>query len=71
MKNGETRTIGNATIMCVVHRMSWVRREDKWIGRCAPRMSSCRTTYSVFVPGRAPVDGVEWYKNAVRIATTK
>jgi hypothetical protein len=71
MRNGETKTIGNATILCNVRRMSWVRREDKWMGRMAPRMSVSRTTYTVIGPdGKGVAFGVEGYRNAVKLAKT-
>lgn len=69
MKHGEVRRIGNATILCHVHRMSWRSREDKWMGSLAPRHRSSRTTYAIVGPdGRIIAERVETYKRAVEIA---
>lgn len=70
MKDGETRVVGNATVLCNVFRMSWTRREDKWMGRLAPRHTNSRTTYTVVdnATGKATHHGVEGLKNAVKIA---
>lgn len=69
MRNGEQRKIGTATVVCSVQRSSWVRREDKWMGSLAPRMTSSRTFYRVIgSDGRAVATLVEGYANAVKIA---
>jgi hypothetical protein len=69
VKNGEQRKVGNATVVCSVLRGSFVRREDKWMGRCAPRTFYSRTTYRVVgADGRQVASLVEGYANAVKIA---
>lgn len=58
-----------ATILCSVHRTSWVRPEDKWMRRMAPRMSTSRTSYSVFAPNDGERIGTaSTYREAVTIA---
>lgn len=70
MKNGESKQVGNATIVCSIQRSSWVRREDKWMGRSAPRYSASQTFYRVIdtATGNAVATLIEGYKNAVKIA---
>lgn len=69
MRNGETKKIGNATVVCSVQRSSWTRREDKWMGRSAPRYSFSQTFYRVVdASGKTVATLIEGYKNAVKIA---
>ncbi len=69
MKNGETKVVGNATIVCSIQRTSWTDRADKWMGSLAPRHTASETFYRVVgADGRQVATLVKGYANAVKIA---